>query len=85
MPIFCGTVCTQGWHSVDDGLAVEVGGQDLVSLWKMTAPYMARIIAIIKHSGINLHIINTALGQKIIKFLDMVGVVCQVDSNNTLV
>jgi len=79
MPIFCGTVCTQGWHSVDDGLAVEVGGQDLVSLWKMTAPYMARIIAIIKHSGINLHIINTALGQKIIKLLDMVCETCEVD------
>ena len=64
----------QGWHHADTGISVDIGGQDLVNLWQLTAPYMARLIAIIKHSNINLNIINTIIGQKVINLLDMVNI-----------
>ena len=71
--IFC-DVC-QGWHVVGEGIPVAVGGQDVVSLWQLTAPYMARLIAIVKHrSSVNLRLLNSSLGRKIINMLELVRI-----------
>ena len=62
----------QGWHAGKEKYPVNLSGEDLVRLWKLSAPYMARIVAILKHSEINLHIIHSDDGAKLIEILDYV-------------
>ena len=44
---------------------MEVGGVHLIKVWQLLAPYMARILAILKHSNVNLHIIQHPEGGRI--------------------
>ena len=52
---------------------MNLSGEDLVKLWKLSAPYMGRIVAILKHSEINLQIIHSDDGAKLIEILDQVN------------
>ncbi|ELT89642.1 hypothetical protein CAPTEDRAFT_187033 [Capitella teleta] len=58
-----------GWHSVDDGIPVSLGGQDLVRLWEASSPYMLRMLSILKHSSADLVVTRTEAGEKLIKLL----------------
>ena len=57
-----------------DGVEFGLSGSELRLLWQLAAPYMARILAILKHSNINLHIIRQDEGAKIMKILQEVMV-----------
>ena len=54
---------------------MNLSGEDLVKLWKLSAPYMGRIVAILKHSEINLQIIHSDDGAKLIEILDQVNII----------
>lgn len=41
---------------MDEGVAVELGGTQLMKLWHYSAPYMGRILAILKHSDVRLNL-----------------------------
>ncbi|ELU16141.1 hypothetical protein CAPTEDRAFT_214304 [Capitella teleta] len=58
-----------GWHCVDEGLPVNIGSSDLVSLWESSGSYMLRILGILKHSKVNLRILNTLDGEKMMNKL----------------
>ena len=62
----------QGWHCVSDGFDIDLSGPGLLSVWQAAAPYMGQVMAILKHSDINLNIIQTAQGEKVITTLEQV-------------
>lgn len=62
----------QGWHCVHDGIPIDLAGKNLVTMWRLVSPYMARILAILKHSHINLNMVTTAEGEKLVKNLEEV-------------
>ena len=57
---------------MDGGIPIDLSGKELYTLWKYMSPYMARLLAILKHSNINLHIVHTAEGEKLQKNLEQV-------------
>jgi len=65
----------QGWHCVDEGLPLNVEGVAPL-LWDLTAPYMARMMAIVKHSDLDLQLFKTADGDKLLKAIQSVIILC---------
>ena len=66
---------------MDEGLAIDLTGRDLLTMWKLLSPYMARLLAILKHSNINLHIVRTSEGEKLQRSLEEVSCsICGVKS-----
>ena len=51
---------------------MDLSGKDLVKLWEVAAPYMSRLLAILKHSNVNLNILTTPEGNKLLDFLEKV-------------
>ena len=64
----------QGWHAVGDGASVDLGGEELASLWELSCPYMARILAVLKHSSINLNIVSSEEGATLLQAMEQVSV-----------
>ena len=62
----------QGWHCTNEGFPVNLGGSQLLKVFQHSAPYMGRILAILKHSSMNLDIISTGEGKKLIQILEKV-------------
>jgi len=64
---------------VDEGLSIELSGFGWLdggsgSLWEQTAAYMARILAIIKHSDIKLRLFRTSEGERLLKAIQNVSI-----------
>ena len=57
---------------MSDGFAIDLAGQSLLSVWQAAAPYMGQIMAILKHSDINLNITGSREGEKLIGNLEEV-------------
>ena len=57
----------------DESLPVDLHGNDPADLWRLSAPYMARLYIILKHSSLDLHVLQTQQGDKLIQLLEQVG------------
>ncbi|KAK2167471.1 hypothetical protein LSH36_27g04002 [Paralvinella palmiformis] len=58
------------WHATDISYSIEIAGKDLVQVWEFVAPFMARLLSLLKHSNINLHMLGTKEGEKLIKLME---------------
>ena len=50
----------------------NVCGQSLVSVWRACSPYLGQLLAILKHSDVNLRIVGSVYGEQLVKNIEEV-------------
>ena len=57
---------------MSEGFDIDLSGPSLLSVWQAAAPYMGQVMAILKHSDINLNLIQLPQGRQLVNSLEQV-------------
>ena len=63
----------QGWHCVDSGISIDLSAENMLNLFELAAPYMVRVLSILKHSNIDLQVVKSPEGERLHKVMQNVS------------